>query len=254
MALMVVGGALWAQGIPPLQTPAPKVWHQKLFDIKYANVRDLYGFLYSSLHPHGNVTRDDKMRVISVGSESEAVLQSAAEIIRRFDVPSAADAGRNIEVVAHIMLAAPKGASGDAVPTDLAPTVQQLKAVFGYNDFQLVDSAVLRTREGVGPRANGNASLAPGVAGMPNSSYELAFENVSLTSSDKGNIIRLNNFRFSIRSPEQGQVPGGVWTFTNIGFHTNLDLREGQKAVVGKSKIDGSDRALILVVSARAVD
>ncbi len=253
MALMVMGCALFAQQ-QQQQPPAEKQkWNQKLFDIKYANVPDLGRFITGSLIQAGaRVTWDEKMRVISVGGTDEALLQMAADIVKRYDVPTVAGTGRNIEMIVHLMLAAPKGESGDAVPADLSPVVKQLKSVFGYNDFHIVDSAVLRTREGVGAEVSGNASLAPGVPGAPNSSYQIRLGNTAVTPTEKGNMIRIDQFRFGARSPQQ--MPGGNWNFTDIGFNTNLDVREGQKAVVGKSKIDGTDRALILVVSARAVD
>jgi hypothetical protein len=225
-----------------------------LFDIKYANVADLGRFIHSSLvQAEARVTWDEKMRVISVGSTDEALLQMAADLVKRYDVPTASGTGRNIEIIVHMMLAAPKGESGDAVPPDLAPVVKQLKSVFGYNDFHIVDSAVVRTREGaVGAEMSGNASLAPGVPGAPNSSYQIRLGTAAVTPTEKGNMIRLDGFRFGTQSPQQ--MPGGNWNFTNIGFNTSLDVREGQKAVVGKSKIDGTDRALILVISARVVD
>ena len=34
----------------------------------------------------------------------------------------------------------------------------------------------------------------------------------------------------------------------------SFDVREGQKVVVGKSKLDGADSDLILVVSAKVLD
>lgn len=254
LALMVMGCALFAQQQqqPPAEKPK---WKQKLFDIKYAGVRDLGTLINNSLAQAGaRVTWDERMRVISVGGYDEALIQMASETIKRYDVPTAGGTGRNIEIIVHMMLAAPKGESGDAVPPDLAPVVKQLKSVFGYNDFHIVDSAVVRTREGVsaGAEVSGIASLAPGVPGAPNSSYQIRLGNTTVTPTDKGNIIRIDGFRFGTRSPQQ--MPGGNWNFTEIGFNTNLDVREGQKAVVGKSKIDGTDRALILVVSARAVD
>jgi hypothetical protein len=35
---------------------------------------------------------------------------------------------------------------------------------------------------------------------------------------------------------------------------TNIDIREGQKVVVGKANIDGSNAALILVVTVKIVE
>ena len=38
------------------------------------------------------------------------------------------------------------------------------------------------------------------------------------------------------------------------GITTDIDVREGQKVVVGKANIDNSDNALILILTAKVVD
>jgi hypothetical protein len=40
----------------------------------------------------------------------------------------------------------------------------------------------------------------------------------------------------------------------NSGIRTDVDVREGQKVVVGKSNISGSVDALILIVTAKVVE
>jgi hypothetical protein len=39
-----------------------------------------------------------------------------------------------------------------------------------------------------------------------------------------------------------------------VGIHTDVDLPEGQKVVVGKSSYSGADDALILVLSVKFVE
>lgn len=39
-----------------------------------------------------------------------------------------------------------------------------------------------------------------------------------------------------------------------VAINTSFDVAAGQKVVIGKSSIDGADRSLVLVVTARAVD
>jgi hypothetical protein len=85
--------------------------------------------------------------------------------------------------------------------------------------------------------------------------------------SGKGSLIRINNFRFGIRvpysvgsfqpqQPSAGNAPlaGTQFQFQDVGFHTNLDVREGQKVVVGKNQLPGAGHGFVLVVSARTVD
>jgi hypothetical protein len=45
------------------------------------------------------------------------------------------------------------------------------------------------------------------------------------------------------------------WTKgTTVGFSANVDLKEGQRAVIGKTSMEGSKSAFILVASGRIVE
>jgi hypothetical protein len=138
--------------------------------------------------------------------------------------------------------------------------------MFGYADFRLLDSALIRTREGVQAETSGNAGITN--PGLPNvtSTYQLRIVKAVVTPSERGNLIKLDGFRFGIRVPYatsnlQGGQGTGVaplvatqYQFSEVGFNTELDIREGQKVVVGKAKVDNAGSAFILVLTAKAID
>jgi hypothetical protein len=86
------------------------------------------------------------------------------------------------------------------------------------------------------------------------SMYQLRYTEARVQEVETRKVIRIDNFRFGTRIPiSPGQVNAGyVWQ--DVGLNTDLNVREGQKVVVGKTKVDGSEQALVLVVSAKAVD
>jgi hypothetical protein len=67
--------------------------------------------------------------------------------------------------------------------------------------------------------------------------------------------VRLSRFTFSLEIP----VPVGPpppddsrpvqFPYKSIGLESDIDLGEGQYAVVGKSGLGGSDNALVLVLT-----
>jgi hypothetical protein len=246
----------WAQEAattpPPGQTEKPKRYVQRVVEIKYADVRQLADL---ATIPGGPTIRyNEHFRTISMYGTEESVTE-AEGLIKHYDTPHAPAhvTGRNIELVMYMLAASPKGTAGEAVPPDLDPVVKQLKALFGYNDFRLLDSSVLRNREGENGEASGNATFAnTGQPPAPVALYTIRYQKATVNASDKGNVIRIDNLRFSVRMPVLGS--GGNWSYSDIGFATNLDIREGQKVVVGKAKYDGSDNAFILVVTAKPVD
>jgi hypothetical protein len=166
-----------------------------------------------------------------------------------------------------MLMAAPKGTAGDALPAELDPVAKQLKAVFGYNDLRLLDSALIRTREGIPAEAAGNAGITNPQVPNASSTYQLRIAKSFVTPSDRGALIKLDGFRFSIRVPYpttvfqttqgSGVTPPPIPTqfqYSDVGFNTELDIREGQKVVVGKAKVDNTGSAFILVLTAKALD
>jgi hypothetical protein len=244
-----------------------RVWLQKVFDVKYADAQALAGLVRSAMQDRETrVIENVALRAISLGTKTPSDLQTAEELIKRYDVPRSAvpGGGRNIELIAYMLMAAPKGAAGDALPADLEPVAKQLKAVFGYNDFRLLESTMTRFREGVPAEVSGSAS-APN-PNLPNmdAHYYLRLKSAQVTPSERGNSIRLSGFRFTLRVPvnlaQANQVGGGASTaapmiqYNDFGFDTELDLRDGQKVVVGKAKVENASGAFILVLTARALD
>jgi hypothetical protein len=250
LALLTVAAAL--AGAQTAEKPAvEKKYYQKVFDIKYGSVNQIVDLL--SFYP-ARIRGQSDLRAIAVGTESEDTMKAIEEAIKHYDVPRAGGmSSRNIELTVYLMLAGNEVKAGDAVPVELDPVVKQLKAVFGYKDFLLLDTMFLRNREGLRGDASGILGIdVPNLQTAPATKYDLEYGNATVTAGDKGSLIRIDNFRLNTRIPST--VGAGNLQFTDVGIRTNLDVREGQKVVVGKSKVDNLGRALIVVLTAKAVD
>jgi hypothetical protein len=65
-------------------------------------------------------------------------------------------------------------------------------------------------------------------------------------------VIHVDNMRLDVSTP-RGTDKDGKVNYRSVGISTDIDAAEGQKIVVGKSNFNGSDDALILVVTAKVV-
>jgi hypothetical protein len=129
---------------------------------------------------------------------------------------------------------------------------KQLRSLFGYRDLKLMDTALIRTREGhVGDMSGSANGLSEGSKAPTD--YQLWFKSAQVRAGEKGNLIELSDFHFKVRFAFETS-PGSQLSFSNLGFSTDLSIADSQKVVVGKSKIGSADQALILVLSARVVD
>ncbi len=198
----------------------PHDWPVKLFQVKYANVYQL-AKVFNAFG--AIINADNDLKVISVRAPKE-VLVAIEESIKRLDVPQ--PASKNIAVV------------------------QQLKNIFKYSGFRLIATSSLRMRDGSGGETNG---ILPSVGtGLMPTTYEFRVGSSAITSDSKERAIRIDGLRLGLRVPLKAGESN--WQYQEAHINTSIDIREGQKVVVGKANIDNADNALILVLTAKVIE
>src|SRR6185437_11991153 len=178
-------------------------------------------------------------------------VDAAIEAIKRLDVPPAPV--QDIEVTAYLITASmgPNTESAPPLPDGLNAVLTQLKDLFHYRGYRLLDSLVVRS-------LSGSSGSVDGVTSAPDSSvhaktmYSFSFGKATLLG-EKDRTIHLQGLRLDLRSP-YSSGPSQI-QYASSGIRTDVDIREGQKVVVGKaSTASGGDGALILVLSAKVVE
>jgi hypothetical protein len=156
---------------------------------------------------------------------------------------------KNIEMTFYILQGSRDPAvDGTPLPQELEPVVKQLKATFAYQGFRLLDTALMRGRSGQRADLQGVASIEK------DSSSLYSIRATWATSSEaKPQIIRIDDLRLNIRVPVHSR-PNSTGEYWDTGFTANLDFKEGQKVVVGKSGIEGGQSALIVVATGKVID
>ena len=96
--------------------------------------------------------------------------------------------------------------------------------------------------------------MLPGTANLR---YHLTYNSLNVTSENP-KTIHINGLRFNLQGPrvttttkdnvttDLTQIPANILT--------DLDVREGQKTVVGKSSVNSAGDALILVIVPKVVE
>ncbi|HEY2843862.1 MAG TPA: hypothetical protein VGJ09_09435 [Bryobacteraceae bacterium] len=153
---------------------------------------------------------------------------------------------KNIELTVYLLSGVAQGDAADDVPQDLVSTVKQLRSIFNYKSYRLTESFMLRGRLGGGARAEG---VLPGDAGLK---YEFRYGTVT-ASGETAPLFRINGLRIVLTKPRR--VSGGQINMDTVAsIQTDLDIREGQKTVVGKSSVSSGGDALILVIVPKIVE
>ena len=174
---------------------------------------------------------------VALSGSAEAVA-SVEDVLRRLDSVTR----KNIEITAQVVLAQVEGPTA-TIPRDLESVVQQLKSTMMYRVYRVIETMSLRVREGEThrhPAASISGKLSP--AADQNWPYDLYIDAVKMSTDDRGNMVRLSGVTFSV-----------AVTDGKTRFMTDVDMAEGQKAVVGKSSANGND-AIVLVLTAKVME
>jgi hypothetical protein len=208
---------------------------QKLVTLKYVDPQSVQNLLNNF---GVQIRTDQRLKVIALsGSRSHVI--TAEDAIKQLDVPSSAQ--KDIELTVYFVIGSDQNAPGSPIPTDLQSTVATLKSTFPFKTYALLDALSLRSRAGVG------ASTSGVLAGNRITQFRVR------SATLEGDSIRLDQLNAGIRTPIQPKA--GEMSYLDTGISTDVvDVKEGQKLVVGRSSVDGPDRALFLVLIAKVVD
>jgi hypothetical protein len=175
--------------------------------------------------------------VLSGPPELLAVIESA---IKKADVPSAP--APNVEITFYI-LAGGEGAIGGPLPEELSGVARQVKGLLGMTALKMVESIQIRSRAGQGAEASGVMGKS---AGNP-SLYQLRFREVLVEGETGSRFLRLSGLKFG------GRIAAGA-NYVETGFNTDVDMKDGQKIVIGKSSLDTSGTPYFVVVTGKVVE
>jgi hypothetical protein len=230
----------WAQ-----QDAGPK---QAIIDVKYADVNRL-AIMLKGVFGSG-IQGDATFHVITVTGNPETVAAVTAAV-KRFDVPPPAQP--DFELTVYLITGVTLGQASDDLPQDLLSTAKQLHSLFPYKSYKLADTIALRGR--VNP-PGGPFSRREAQGQLSDLRYDLTYNNVNV-ALETPRTFHIEGLTLTITGPRQAVKEGLRTTdFTDVvaRIATDLDLKEGQKTVVGKSSINPAGDALILVIVPKVAD
>jgi hypothetical protein len=220
---------------------------QKVFHVEHVNVARIQKLLSVF---EVMVEADMELKVIAVKGMPDGVAAVEAAI-KRLDVPP--PPAKNVELTVYMLNATVNPVTGATIPSELGEVVHQLESVFAYKGFRLWETIILRAREG---EVGGQKNLH-GVIPETGASYDFTFNSAVIVPDEKGNVIRINNLTMGMGGARVADTDSAVEEppSRSAVIKTDIDVREGQKVVVGKANVGVKEKsALILVVTAKVLD
>lgn len=232
-ALLLLCAPQWAQ-----EKPADNPVEHLVITLKYTSPSALNQLLQT--YNNMSFRYNEEMRVIALAGPKD-IVDAAAAMIRQFDVPP-----KDIDLTIYYMIGSEaEGTLGTPPPKELDPVITQLKNAFTFKNYRLLGVLALRTR--TGQQASSTANLGSIAFSSGNPQPIIAeFRMHSSTLAPDGSTVRLDGLMNSLRWPTPGSM-------TNLSLNTDVDIKEGQKVVVGRLGIS-HDQALFLVLTAKVVN
>ena len=234
-----------ALALPAFSQDAPRI--TRIVELHSINAVQ-YGPIITAIgSDRFSFSRDTEGKTVVLKGPQEEV-DAIERFLKKMD---AAPIKRSVEVTIYMMLGLTTQDGQAKLPAELTGVATQLRGVFGFKDFRLVETTVLRVREGSGGESSGVfPDSSPGEAP---SIYQTKFAKLTITGEPPARTMRLDFFRFGGRLASKNAKSGEV-QYIETGVNTDVDVREGQKAVVGKANFGGGRESLFIVLTAKIVD
>ena len=220
---------------------------RKLVELKYVNANQVQSLLRDF---QVTIRSDDRLKTVVLSGWPDNVAQVEAAI-KKLDVPP--PPAKNIELLAYLVMASNEPQTG-AEPVDLSSAIKQMRSLFPYKSYQLLDTIWVRLRENQGIETEGLAPKSLKINPNYDPHYTLTANNATISSSEPKTVrFEHLNLRLILNEFSRGTSPSSVAT-VDVRINSSFDVREGQKVVIGKTNPTGADSAIVLVVTAKVVE
>jgi hypothetical protein len=246
----------------PQQTSAEtrSPYKVQIFEVKHRNPDALTSALdgLRSGAPNTAMVPNRQLKTITVRDYPEN-LAAIGEALKRLDVPEPAPPPMaipvDIEFNLYLIAASQTAGEKTPFPPALEPVITQMRSTLKFSNYRFLTTFSNRVNDD-GKIGSAGVISSPfpvtGVTANIKSNYSYEVSNVRSFQDASGKFgFNLRNFKFDLDVPiESGN---GAYGFRRVGISTQLNLREGEMAVVGTANVGSSDEAVIVVVTAKKV-
>ena len=219
------------------QEAAKPAMRQEIVKLKYIKNNQILSVLYTFLSPQGRINPNPESGLITVSDLPENV-DRILSVIREFDVKPA-----DIQFTVQLV----QGSTGpDERPDDPIredPVIRELRQLIKFRSFSLLDTSYVRALDrqlsqvSLGRTADLRLDLVP-----------------KCIKEDNEQLIQVEATLYKIGFPSLMPTPQGPQNLAPAPktlVNSNFTMKSGEKTVVGISRMEGGDKALILIISGK---
>ena len=192
----------------------------KVFVLRYKRVEEATLLVRPLLSDSGSILLQPKINAMTI-TDRPAALNTIGQALAQFDVPP-----RGFSIAVKMVRARADASAGD-LSKEIGGIGNKLREVFRFNDYALIDSAVLGGAEG------------EAVTYLLGGEYRLSFR---IEPAGQGSTLRRSSFALARERTVGGRPVDAPH------FRTTLNVGLNQTLVLGASKEEASKKALLLIL------
>ena len=212
--------------------PTPKGTHlpTQLFAVRFKDVNDVYLLIEPLLSARGSVQMQPRLKTLAV-TDDEETLKKIEAMIQSYDLPP-----KNVDVALQLILA-----TTEKQPEKISPrirgVIEKLNEISTrWSEYRLLGSTTITASEG------DKASVEMG------EDYRISFAVDYV--SDEQRLVRFKRLTLDRRDASRDPEANGE-TYSRV-LDTAFSLKEDKLLVLGATKLESSNRALFMTITASA--
>ncbi|MFC2156395.1 secretin N-terminal domain-containing protein [Acidobacteriota bacterium] len=204
----------------------------EIVKVKYIRPSQARNVLRVYLSRNGDIIFDDNLQILTIRDE-DAIVEKMLQVLKQIDIKPV-----DIMFTVDLVLGgSDESIEGGSVKSD--PLIRELSKVLKYAVYKRLDSTVIRVQE----NRHHEQRIGKG--------------NISLVLSLRPRYIKEDSdeiLQVEIHLVHDRRLPQAAKESGRISLlSTSLSMKSGERQVVGVSKLDGGDDALILILSGKVI-
>jgi hypothetical protein len=225
------------------QAPKPEL-RKELVKLKYVRARQVYELLMGYQSEYGRIRINDELNIVTIQDTPE-IVDKMLSVVNEIDVKPV-DILFTVDLVVgsfeeelEEVTAVGKKATDKELAAD--PLMKEMQRVMSFKTLNKIGSALMRVQD---------SKYSEQIIGGSGYEFRLAL-TPRYVREEKEDTFQVH---IELRHDRIIDYGGARQTEKNVRLiETAFTLKSGDKTIVGVSKLDGGDKALILVISGKVI-
>ncbi len=243
LLLVLLCGSALTSFASQSQAPKPEL-RKELVKLKYVRAKQIFELLMGYQSEYGRIRINNELNVVTIQDIPE-IVDKMLSVVNEIDVKPV-DILFTVELIVgsfeeelEEVKVVRKKASSKGLESD--PLMKEMQRVMSFKTLEKIGSALMRVQDG---------KYSEQIIGGSGYEFRLAL-TPRYVREEKEETFQVN---IDLRHDRVIDLGGTRQRETNVRLiETAFTLKSGDKTIVGVSKLDGGDKALILVISGKVI-